>query len=120
MVLRVVGGQLERSPAGVGVVAQWSDTHRSRVVNRRPGGERERRVERKPLAGHSVAGLDEAMSDGGDKAATQFPAGVPVLVDTATGVILRAPGDADLPAMVEQGRDPDTQRWTTVPVPAGG
>lgn len=60
------------------------------------------------------------MSDGGDKPATQFPAGVPVLVDTASGVILRAHGDADLPAIVEQCSDPDTQRWTTVPVPAGG
>jgi len=78
------------------------------------------RLQRKLFAGHGDARLDEAMSDGRDNPSTPFPDGVPVLVDTATGVILRAHGEADLPAIAEQCRDADTQRWTTVPIPAGG
>jgi RimJ/RimL family protein N-acetyltransferase len=42
-----------------------------------------------------------------------------VLVDVA-GVTLRALGPADLPAVVEQCRDPEMVRWTTVPDPEGG
>jgi [ribosomal protein S5]-alanine N-acetyltransferase len=53
--------------------------------------------------------------------ARTFPDGVPTLVDPATGVTLRATSAADLPAMVEQSRDPETIRWTTsVPTPPGG
>jgi RimJ/RimL family protein N-acetyltransferase len=49
-----------------------------------------------------------------------FPDGVPILVDRATGVTLRALVPGDLPALVEQCNDPDSIRWTTVPVPEGG
>ena len=50
-----------------------------------------------------------------------FPDGVPILVDRPRRVTLRATGAADLPAIVEQCRDPETIRWTTsVPTPAGG
>jgi [ribosomal protein S5]-alanine N-acetyltransferase len=53
--------------------------------------------------------------------ARSFPDGVPILVDPAVGVTLRATSAADLPAMVEQSRDPETIRWTTsVPTPPGG
>ena len=53
--------------------------------------------------------------------ARAFPDGVPTLVDPALGVTLRATTAADLPAMVEQSRDPETIRWTTsVPNPPGG
>lgn len=44
-----------------------------------------------------------------------FPGVVPVLEDGR--VRLRAMTEADLPAQVVQGRDPDTERWTTVPSP---
>lgn len=54
-------------------------------------------------------------------AARAFPEGVPILVDQAAGVTLRATGPADLPAIVEQSRDPETIRWTlSVPTPPGG
>jgi len=50
-----------------------------------------------------------------------FPAGVPILVDPEAGITLRAPGERDLLAIVEQSRDPETIRWTTsVPNPPGG
>ncbi len=50
-----------------------------------------------------------------------FPDGVPILVDPASGVTLRATEPSDLPAIVEQSRDPETVRWTTsVPTPPGG
>jgi [ribosomal protein S5]-alanine N-acetyltransferase len=46
-----------------------------------------------------------------------FPEIVPVLVDPARGVRLRAGAESDLPAMVEQCRDPASVRFTTVPNP---
>lgn len=49
-----------------------------------------------------------------------YPGVVPRLVDTRSGVTLRALAPVDLPAVVEQCRDPDSIRWTTVPVPVGG
>lgn len=50
-----------------------------------------------------------------------FPDCVPILVDPTSGVILRATEPRDLPAIVEQSRDPETVRWTTsVPTPPGG
>ncbi len=53
--------------------------------------------------------------------ARAFPDGVPILVDPAAGVTLRAAGEEDLPAIVEQSRDPETIRWTlSVPTPPGG
>jgi len=45
---------------------------------------------------------------------------VPVLVDEAAGVRLRALGPADVNRLVEQCRDHETIRWTTIPVPDGG
>lgn len=45
---------------------------------------------------------------------------MPVLVDPGTGVLLRPHSAADVPAIVEQCRDPDSIRWTTVPTPEGG
>ncbi len=42
---------------------------------------------------------------------------VPVLRDRV--VTLRPLSEADLPAVVEQSRDPETARWTTVPSPYG-
>jgi RimJ/RimL family protein N-acetyltransferase len=61
----------------------------------------------------------DARSDA-SRLARPFPEGVPVLVDRAAGVTLRALGPQDLPAVVEQCNDRDSIRWTTVPVPAGG
>lgn len=53
--------------------------------------------------------------------ARAFPAGVPILVDPEAGITLRATGESDLPAIVEQSRDPETIRWTSsVPNPPGG
>ncbi|HYI58680.1 MAG TPA: GNAT family N-acetyltransferase [Microlunatus sp.] len=49
-----------------------------------------------------------------------FPDAVPVLDDAEAGVVLRAHSEADLPAIIEQCRDPATIRWTTVPTPEGG
>src|SRR3954451_19882461 len=49
----------------------------------------------------------------------RFPEGVPLLVDPRRSVLLRAPARADLPAVVEQCRDPEMTRFTTVPVPYG-
>lgn len=48
---------------------------------------------------------------------TRWPDLVPTLLDTISGVALRAHTEADLPAVLEQSRDPETVRWTTVPVP---
>jgi RimJ/RimL family protein N-acetyltransferase len=45
---------------------------------------------------------------------------VPVLVDPVAGVLLRPHTEADIPAIVEQCRDPESIRWTTVPTPDGG
>lgn len=50
---------------------------------------------------------------------TSFPDGVPELQDTLTGVRLRPLAEEDLPAVIEQSRDPETIRWTTVPAPYG-
>ena len=52
--------------------------------------------------------------------ARAFPDAVPTLVDPATGVVLRAHSEADVARVVEQCRDPEAQRWTTIPVPEGG
>jgi len=53
--------------------------------------------------------------------ARAFPDGVPILVDPAAGITLRAAGEQDLAAIVEQSRDPETIRWTlSVPNPPGG
>jgi RimJ/RimL family protein N-acetyltransferase len=49
-----------------------------------------------------------------------FPDAVPILIDAKAGVTLRAASVRDLPAMVEQCRDPEMIRWTTVPTPDGG
>ncbi len=49
-----------------------------------------------------------------------FPDAVPVLVDPEAGVLLRAHRDADIPGIIEQCRDPESIRWTTVPTPPGG
>ena len=54
-------------------------------------------------------------------AAREFPDGVPILLDPAADLTLRPTGEEDLPAVVEQSRDPETIRWTTsVPNPPGG
>lgn len=55
----------------------------------------------------------------GRRPGVAFPAGVPELIDTATGLRLRALTEDDLPAVIEQSNDPDTARWTTVPQPYG-
>ena len=53
--------------------------------------------------------------------ARAFPAGVPILVDPEAGVTLRPANSDDLPAIVEQSRDPETIRWTlSVPNPPEG
>jgi len=49
-----------------------------------------------------------------------FPGAVPILIDAEADVTLRAVGRCDLPAMVEQCRDPEMIRWTTVPTPPDG
>lgn len=53
-------------------------------------------------------------------AAGRFPDVVPVLVDPAAGVLLRAHRESDVAGIIEQCRDPATIRWTTVPTPPGG
>ncbi len=62
------------------------------------------------------------MADEGDASASgrAFPDEVPVLGDPAAGVTLRALTEADLPRVVEQCRDPESIRWTTIPNPDGG
>jgi hypothetical protein len=52
--------------------------------------------------------------------ARSFPDAVPILIDAKAGVTLRAASARDLPAMVEQCRDHQMIRWTTVPTPDGG
>lgn len=49
----------------------------------------------------------------------RFPNDVPVLVDTDRGVRLRPHRGDDLPAIVEQARDSESVRFTTVPTPYG-
>jgi RimJ/RimL family protein N-acetyltransferase len=50
-------------------------------------------------------------------AGVSYPADVPVLSDDV--VTLRALRPADIPGVVEQCNDPDSIRWTSVPVPYG-
>jgi len=65
--------------------------------------------------------LTDAPPESGNKAlARTHPDGVPVLLDPAAGVTLRPLVAADLPRVVEQCRDPESIRWTTVPTPEGG
>jgi ribosomal-protein-alanine N-acetyltransferase len=67
--------------------------------------------------------LDEVMVAAGSDASglgRAFPEEIPILLDRAAGVTLRALGRDDVPALVEQCNDPDSIRWTTVPVPEGG
>jgi [ribosomal protein S5]-alanine N-acetyltransferase len=52
--------------------------------------------------------------------ARTFPDEVPILIDAEAGVTLRAAGSGDLPGMVEQCRDPEMIRWTSVPTPDDG
>jgi [ribosomal protein S5]-alanine N-acetyltransferase len=52
--------------------------------------------------------------------ARAFPEAVPILIDAEAGVTLRAAARRDLPAMVEQCRDPEMIRWTPVPTPPDG
>jgi hypothetical protein len=52
--------------------------------------------------------------------ARTFPDGVPILIDAEAGIRLRAVGRRDLAAIVEQCRDPEMIRWTTVPTPTDG
>lgn len=52
--------------------------------------------------------------------ARAFPEAVPILIDAEAGVTLRAAARRDLSAMVEQCRDPEMIRWTTVPTPPDG
>jgi [ribosomal protein S5]-alanine N-acetyltransferase len=52
--------------------------------------------------------------------ARTFPDEVPILIDAEAGVTLRAAGRGDLPGMVEQCRDPEMIRWTSVPTPDDG
>ena len=49
-----------------------------------------------------------------------FPDCVPTLIDPEAGVTLRAHAETDIAAIVEQCRDPESIRWTTVPTPEGG
>jgi [ribosomal protein S5]-alanine N-acetyltransferase len=63
------------------------------------------------------------MADGKPPAlamARSFPDGVPILIDAEAGVKLRAPHRGDLSGMVEQCRDPEMIRWTSVPTPEDG
>jgi len=64
--------------------------------------------------------LAPAPSPDAARNARSFPDQVPVLVDRAAGVLLRAHQPSDLPRIVEQCRDPDSVRFTTAPVPDGG
>lgn len=68
------------------------------------------------------AGLPDVCGPGTDAEpnARRFPEQVPVLVDRATGVRLRAHQPDDVARIVEQCRDPDSIRWIPVPVPTGG
>jgi [ribosomal protein S5]-alanine N-acetyltransferase len=66
------------------------------------------------VAASRHAGLDEPMT------AREFPEGVPILLDPAAELTLRPAGEDDLPAIIEQGRDPEMIRWTETPDPPGG
>jgi hypothetical protein len=74
---------------------------------------------------HSVVSMDwmGLMADSNPSAlptARAFPDAVPILIDAEADVTLRAAGRGDLPAIVEQCRDPEMIRWTTVPTPPDG
>lgn len=58
-----------------------------------------------------------SMADSPPTASRSWPDCVPTLVDTASGVTLRAHREDDLPALVEQAVDPQTVRWTVTPTP---
>lgn len=49
-----------------------------------------------------------------------FPDCVPTLIDPVAGVTLRAHAETDVAGLVEQCRDPESIRWTTIPTPEGG
>lgn len=51
---------------------------------------------------------------------TDFPEGVPILVDPLRDVTLRAHQSSDIEDVIEQSRDPEMMRWTTVPTPEHG
>ena len=53
-------------------------------------------------------------------AARFFPDGVPIIVDPASGVVLRAIQEADTGPIVEMATDPQMIRFTVVPNPDGG
>ena len=78
-------------------------------VNADPNCERPSREQRQTHA--SSAALPTART---------FPDSVPILIDAEAGVTLRATARRDLAAMVEQCRDPEMIRWTTVPTPEDG
>src|SRR4249919_1938635 len=72
---------------------------------------------------HTVVSLDWVMADSNPSAlstARAFPGAVPILIDAEADVTLQAAGKSDLPAIVEQCRDPEMIRWTTVPTPPDG
>jgi hypothetical protein len=52
--------------------------------------------------------------------ARPFPDAVPILIDAEADVTLRATSRGDFPALVEQCRDPEMIRWTTVSTPPDG
>lgn len=56
----------------------------------------------------------------GSRRGRRFPDEVPVLSDSVRRVVLRAHTEADLPAIVEQSNDPDSQHWTPLPIPEEG
>jgi RimJ/RimL family protein N-acetyltransferase len=65
--------------------------------------------------------MDQPAADQTLPAGASTPgADIPTLVDPDAGVLLRAHSADDVPGIVEQCRDPETIRWTTVPTPAGG
>jgi ribosomal-protein-alanine N-acetyltransferase len=67
-----------------------------------------------------MADANAAGSSAALPTARSFPDAVPVLIDAAAGITLRAARRSDLAGIVEQCRDPETIRWTTVPTPIGG
>lgn len=71
-----------------------------------------------PVAAGTRETLDGRMTT--ERRGLKFPDEVPVLTDPSGRVTLRAHTEADLPAIVEQSNDPDSQHFTTVPMPAGG
>jgi [ribosomal protein S5]-alanine N-acetyltransferase len=68
------------------------------------------------LAVGAISGLDDAVTIA---TARMFPDCVPVLRSPDSEVLLRAHREDDLAAMLEQSVDPETRRWTTVPLEYG-